>query len=543
MKLRFLSLFAIAAMLLVACEKKNGREEAEKVDPLTQAEQKEELEAIGLELVDYADLANWGDAFTSVVNFVKVMEDGSNDMSAFEHLEETGIFGTNKHGDGDNAWENYGWVCDYREPYVRDNREEETIQFSKFNGKYALDASKKAWVYTPATSFSIEADVEGKPVSVTAKIEDGSNKLLASYSKREEVNAWKAYQTGPAMYGQMVHNQQYDYDEFVYESRQNGSGNTEYHIYNPVTKQDLGWITETELLSAATRTMVNVPAGEQKTIEGSTTYIYMPGSIKATFTEASNKLADLDFSIKYTGADASVLDLSSDTFVISGTFEASGYTLKSEHTDYLKDNAQVSYVLSRGKDDIISIDVKEKGLSIKRDEYNRINGQSEYENTSWSSTSSGVSYDFNTEPETLELTVDVLGKLLLKGTCDYARIARISDEMEKSRDNEATFKSWVGQAEQNFNLEAFYNGSTERSAYLGLEPVQKQGNDGKTSWDVVPVIRFTDGSAYAVFEAFFNETDFADLITAIDNWEKSVEEFMNKLFSKEEAQPDPGQPE
>ena len=532
MKVKFLSFIAIAAMLMVACEKNNGREE--KVDPLTQAEQKEELQEIGLELVDYAGVSNWSDAFTSVVKFVNLMDDKDNDMSAFEHLEGSGLFGT-KQSSTDYEWVNYGWVCSYQEPYVHDNSYETEVQLSKIDGKHVLDASKKAWVYTPASEFSIEATVDGQPMSVTAKVEDGSNKLMASYYRDEEVHAWQAYKTGPAMYGQMVHNNQYDYDEFVYETRDNG-GNTEYHIYNPVNKQDLGWIAYNDLFTEATQTMIDVPAGEQKTIRGNTTYINMPSSIKASFTDGTSKVADIDFALKYTGAAAGVLDLSADKLEVSGTFEASGYTLKSEHLDFLKDNAVVNYTFSRGKDDIITMEVKESGMSVKRDEYKneRVNGQGEGSSDTWTYTNSGVGYDISTMPQTVEVSIDILGKLQVKGNCDFATLAEISDKITESRSDEATFKSWVGQAEQHFKLDVFYNGGEERSAYIGLEPVQEQGGDGKITWEVVPVIRFTDGSAYAMFEVFFNETDFADLITAISNWEKEAEEFINKALGKGE---------
>ena len=49
----------------------------------------------------------------------------------------------------------------------------------------------------------------------------------------------------------------------------------------------------------------------------------------------------------------------------------------------------------------------------------------------------------------------------------------------------------------------------------------------------IPVIRFDDGSAFAMFEAFFNKTDFAALINAFEDWQKSVDNYVSSVLNKE----------
>ena len=101
MKTKILTLLAIASLFAVACNGKQDPDDPEKEnnektykEPLTQSQQKERLQEIGLELLEYGDISKWGDAVVSVSKLAAVM-DGDYDTSAFEHLEDAGIFGTN----------------------------------------------------------------------------------------------------------------------------------------------------------------------------------------------------------------------------------------------------------------------------------------------------------------------------------------------------------------------------------------------------------------------------------------------------------------
>ena len=122
---------------------------------------------------------------------------------------------------------------------------------------------------------------------------------------------------------------------------------------------------------------------------------------------------------------------------------------------------------------------------------------------------------------------DLLGELQIKGTANIEKLVQCSEKMDEARTSEVEFKSWLGQAEQAMTLQAFYD-SKKCSAHLGLEPEKNQAGE----WTVIPVIRFDDGSAYAMFESFFNKTDFADLIKAIEDWQKSVDSYLSSVLNK-----------
>ena len=208
----------------------------------------ERLQEIGLELLEYGDISKWGDAVVSVSKLAAVM-DGDYDTSAFEHLEDAGIFGTNKEIPS-TSQTNYGWWCDYRQSSTQEFSDESVIQLSKINGRHILNTSRNAWEYTPASDFSLEAEVDGSKLACTAKFEeyDSMGKLLVNSSYSESGNSWEAYKTGPAMYMNWITDEYGNtYQDAV--TRTGKDGATEYHFYNPVTMADLGWMSEQQIYS------------------------------------------------------------------------------------------------------------------------------------------------------------------------------------------------------------------------------------------------------------------------------------------------------
>ena len=546
MKLKYLLVISAAAMFAFACEKPVDPENPDKdkqeeingdddkpvdAEPLTQAQQKKRLEEIGLELLDYADLANWGDSFTAIAKFSMLINDEQYDKSAFSNIGELGERQEQANYKGED--DNYGRYCNYSKPYDHKMVSSYTTQLSRACGKFVLNQTKKAWEYTADSSLSAEAEMEGKTLLAKAAITEYPDPLLTNESYQKDETSWVAYKTGPAMYGHVVHNDQNDYDEWVYDSRTNAQNETEYHFYNPITSQDLGWYPEYVFWgenSEAFRTMVDVPAGERKFTENHSEYIYLPKTVKATFTEDTAKAFDFNLDIDYKGAKAGVFDPTADQLSLSGDVLFGGYLLTFDKIGYLQDDSEISYKLTNGETSLLKMDIKAKGFKLAAKE-NKYENSYKDETFTNSYVSSHTDYEIDAMPGEMEVSLDLLGKIQLKGSCDFEKLYAISDKINESRQDEALFKSWVGQAEQNFSLDVFFDRSINRSAHIGLEPIK----DGEY-WTVVPVIRFEDGSAYALFEVFFNEIDFADLITAEGNWQKSVEEFLNQYFEKHDSQ-------
>ncbi|MBQ9201468.1 MAG: hypothetical protein IJ154_03745 [Bacteroidales bacterium] len=110
------------------------------------------------------------------------------------------------------------------------------------------------------------------------------------------------------------------------------------------------------------------------------------------------------------------------------------------------------------------------------------------------------------------LDVDLAGQIQIKGTCaDALRFIGLIKEAEDNNSKESTFKSKINQANDLIDLGVYYDGGKLEQAKVKLEVFEDKA---KGLWYCEPVIYFADGTAYSTFEAFFNETDFADLINA-----------------------------
>ena len=72
----------------------------------------------------------------------------------------------------------------------------------------------------------------------------------------------------------------------------------------------------------------------------------------------------------------------------------------------------------------------------------------------------------------------------------------------------------------------YYDGNNTLQATLGLEPYYETGYgyNGR-GWEVMPVIRFADGTSYS-FESFFDEEEFSGLFDALEDWIAKIERML-----------------
>ncbi len=117
---------------------------------------------------------------------------------------------------------------------------------------------------------------------------------------------------------------------------------------------------------------------------------------------------------------------------------------------------------------------------------------------------------------TVNMAIDLLGELQIKGTCDdgsrfYDAIQAMDDD-EKVYTNEPVFKKEVDKANDRLNLGVFYNGSDKRSANLLLGAFEDGDyyGSGAKYWSYQPVIKFSDGSSYG-FDQYFTKQAFRSI--------------------------------
>ena len=540
MKIKYsiLSLLAVAAITVAACEgntpddpneepiekpenpenPENPEEPGQTGGALSMAEQKAKLESIANELISLADLDNWSNAAVSAIKLVGVFESSEFSDGAETALEEIGIGLSKETPVSDYDYIDYGplgyW---YRESSKQSSKYESTIDPCKLSGKFTLD-DKNVWQYEKASGFSFLANVDGAPMSVAGSVKDGQI-VLYDYSYLKEEQVWKEYKTHPAVY----------VNDGEYEVRWNStSSQLEYHCYNPRTGADLGWISQDDVDSG--KYDITVPAGSKIYENEDYGYVSIPGGVNAVFKDGATEFAGLDINIDYTPAKAGELDLGADRLTLNSEFSAAGYVLKSDRIKYDGDKADVVFSLGRDGKSIISGTVAESGAVIEKEIVDSNDSWDAGETVTYTYTRKYVDYNYQIVPSDAELSFDVLGQLQVKGKAEVAKIMESMQKADESRSDEAAFKKCVSDAEAAFNLDVYYDGSDIRSAHIGLEP-ELRNIDGSKEWSVVPVIRFDDGSSYAVFEVFFNENDFASVLSNANNLYMKVEEFFGQIFN------------
>lgn len=119
--------------------------------------------------------------------------------------------------------------------------------------------------------------------------------------------------------------------------------------------------------------------------------------------------------------------------------------------------------------------------------------------------------------------LDVMGKLQIQGKLtDFRKYADYIEMADNSDDNEATFKSYISQANALMDLNLFYDNKATKQANVKLESFRDDDYYG-AYWYTEPVLQFFDGSSYSTFDAFFNDKDFKDVIDAFENLMKDYE--------------------
>lgn len=136
----------------------------------------------------------------------------------------------------------------------------------------------------------------------------------------------------------------------------------------------------------------------------------------------------------------------------------------------------------------------------------------------------------NANAKNTYINVDIMGKLQVQGKVSNARkMYEYWEEADDNRYEESTYKSYINQVNSLADIKMFFDGKSTAQAYVRMEPFYKEANwNGRKYWEAEPVICFFDGSSYSSFEAFFNESDFRNII---DQFEKLFEEYTDIVES------------
>lgn len=223
-------------------------------------------------------------------------------------------------------------------------------------------------------------------------------------------------------------------------------------------------------------------------------YLEVPEKITLTATQGGKTIAKLVVDTDLTLMYAPDFDLESDKYDVTTTLTVNGYDWKVERANFdANSEASLSVKFVKDGNVIASATASAKG-DVSDEEVNNI-----------------------------QLNLNVLGEVQIKGTCsDGAKLADLLEKADDNDEDEADFKSYINQANELINLGVYYFGSSTNQASLKLEPFEED-DWGYRYWDTEPVIYFSDGTSYSTFEAFFDEDSFEDLVNTFEKWLDSFE--------------------
>lgn len=244
--------------------------------------------------------------------------------------------------------------------------------------------------------------------------------------------------------------------------------------------------------------------------------IGVPEKIVATLTQGGKQVVKTTVNINLDGINNDEFDISKSSLSISASTELNnGYKIEVQKVAYTGNtNASASCVLSKDGKQIVSMGAASDVNALPSVNVSAFSSDEfDEDDYNWD--------DVNGKKAFVKL--DILGKVQMQGT--ISDIRKFVDYIDAADDNdrdERNYKSYINQANALMDVNLFYDGKNVKQASTKLEPFADEDWNGRTEWDVEPVIYFFDGTSYSTFEAFFNERDFKK---TIDAFEKLIDNY------------------
>ena len=240
------------------------------------------------------------------------------------------------------------------------------------------------------------------------------------------------------------------------------------------------------------------------------TYVIVPASIDATVTAGGKQAASVKITtdVKL----ASEKPAPTDTYAATMAVSAGDYTFAVTRAKYSDTEIALNASIKYGKTTVVAAKFEAKGkLAFDEDQ----------------------DLDYKTTTGKVNATFSILDNVELKGDLNYTEFVKLVDTDVKT---EAEAKALAAGAEKCVNLTLYIQKTAQ--AKLGFEPyIAYQSEDGATvEWSAQPVVRFTDGSQYALPEEFFAPDGFPKTIEAVNTALAQMDGFLNGPAEEEEGE-------
>lgn len=246
----------------------------------------------------------------------------------------------------------------------------------------------------------------------------------------------------------------------------------------------------------------------------------VPEKINLSITKNGKDFASADFAFEQRFS-AEGVNLTMDCFKVTATITIDDHSVIIERTGYdaATGKASLSYILKKGAKVIakaeLSGDVKVDLVT---------------ENDEWSSGYGTYLYPEFTIAKNFNVYLDVLGELQVKGNC--TDVLSFAENVENFWDaeNDTQAERAVDNMNNYIDLGIYYDKSSTLQADIVMDYyVEKDDYYGNTWYELEPVIVFSDGSKYAFYE-YFDEDSFTGLESSFELWLELYETMLEHYF-------------
>lgn len=244
--------------------------------------------------------------------------------------------------------------------------------------------------------------------------------------------------------------------------------------------------------------------------------IGVPEKIVVTLTQNGKQVAEATLKTDLGSISGEEFDISKNNLSLSFALELNnGYNFEASKVAYTANtSASIVSSITKNKTTLVSM-----GISADINNIPSVN-------VSAFSSDSFDEDDYNFDDinaKNVYVKFDVLGKVQIQGTLsDVRKFVDYLEDADDNDNNEVNYKSYIEHANSLADINMFYNGNNVKQATIKLEPFAEETWNGRTYWDMEPVIYFYDGSSYSTFEAFFNDKDFK---ITIDTFKKLANKY------------------
>lgn len=235
--------------------------------------------------------------------------------------------------------------------------------------------------------------------------------------------------------------------------------------------------------------------------------IKVPQTIKVELTQAGKTLFTETVNIDLSSLSSNEFVTASTLNISSTTEFSNGYKFNLSQAKYTSGKkAEVAFSVSNSKGTLASVSVSGDIKNLPNYSIEDIVNE-DYDDDDFDSTTGDLTY----------VKVDILDAVHIEGSISNIRnFADNIDEAFEYEENKNEMQKYLNKANKLMNAQIYYGNSGICQAEVTLEAVYADSWNGRTYYDIMPVLNFSDGSRYSTFEAFFNDDDFAATIKAFE---------------------------